>query len=68
MCNHCSPDPRDAVGQAGDALLGLSILINELPADSSVDVRGLGAILGLIHDRLNPAADKLQDYVPRLPA
>lgn len=65
MCNLCSADPRDAVGEAERALLGLRILVNELPPGTGADAGTLGALLGLIHDRLEPASEKLQDYVPR---
>jgi hypothetical protein len=65
MCNRCSSDPRDAVGEAERALLGLRILVNELPPGADVHANGLGALLGLIHDRLEPAADALQGYTPR---
>ncbi len=65
MCNRCSTDPRDAVGEAERALLGLRILVSELPPGTGADTSTLGALLGLIHDRLEPAAEKLQDYIPR---
>lgn len=65
MCNHCSSDPRDAAAEAGRALLGLRILVNELPRGSSADPNTLAALLDLIHDRLEPAVEKLQNYIPR---
>lgn len=66
MCNRCSSDPRDAVGEAEDALLGLRLLVNECAPSGDIDAKGLGALLGLIHDRLAPAVEKLQGYVPRV--
>lgn len=65
MCNRCSSDPRDAVGEAERALLGLRTLVNQLPLGGDISATGLGELLGLIHDRLEPAAEKLQDYIPR---
>lgn len=65
MCNHCSLDPRDAAAEADDALRGLRILVNECAPSGDLDAKGIGALLGLIHDRLRPAVEKLQDYGPR---
>lgn len=65
MCNRCSSDPRDAVGEAERALLGLRTLVNQLPPGGDINPVGLGELLGLIHDRLEPASDTLQNYVPR---
>ncbi|MBP9184279.1 MAG: hypothetical protein KBF78_14180 [Fuscovulum sp.] len=65
MCNAGRPDPRDAVGVAERALWGLRILIHELPPDADIPASGIGPILDLIHDRLDPAVDALQSYVPR---
>jgi hypothetical protein len=65
MCNHCSSDPRDALGEVEEALCGLRVLVNKLPIGEEVGASGLGAILGLLHDRLRPASDALQDYIPR---
>lgn len=65
MCNHCQLDPRDALARADDALLGLSLLVADLPVGETVEARGLSALLVLIHEHLAPATQKLQDYVPR---
>lgn len=65
MCNRCSRDPRDAIAEAEDALRGLRILVNEAGPSADLEGKGMGALLGLIHDRLQPAVEKLQDYVPR---
>ena len=65
MCNHCSSDPRDAVGEAESALRCLRIILNELPPAADVPATGLASLVSLIHDRLGPASDKLQDYVQR---
>ncbi len=64
MCNRCSRDPRDAVAEAEDALRGLRILVNKCGPSADLEGTGIGALLGLIHDRLGPAVEKLQDYVP----
>lgn len=65
MCNRCSADPRDALAEAERALAGLRILVNECAPSGDIDASSLGALLGLIHDRLEPATEKLQGYVPR---
>ena len=65
MCNHCTLDPRDAAAEAESALSGLRILLNELPANADVPASSVAALVGLIHDRLDPAVEKLQGYWPR---
>ena len=65
MCNHCTSDPRDEVGTAASALVGLLHLLAEGRSNGTVPVDGLAALCGLIEDRLSPAAQQLQDYVPR---
>lgn len=65
MCNRCSRDPRDAIGEADRALFGLRVLLSELPPDADVPASGIGPLLALIHDRMEGAADQVQDYVPR---
>ena len=66
MCDHCSEDPRDAAGQGERALLGLRILLSELPPGSDFQSSDLAPLVSLIHDKLGPAIKKLEDYVPRL--
>ena len=64
MCNHCTSDPRDALGDASRALRGLYQLL----ADRQVVLAGdaeLPKLVELIVDRLEPAVIALQDYVPR---
>jgi hypothetical protein len=65
MAETCSNDPRDAVGEVERALLCLRTPVNQLPIGGDIEPSGLGELLGLIHDRLTPASDALQDYVPR---
>lgn len=65
MCDRCSQDPRDAIGEAERALLGLRFLLNGLPPRSEVSVEDVAAIIDLIHDRLDGAAAAINGYVPR---
>ena len=65
MCNHCSPDPRDRIGEAERALWGLRSLVNQISPNGDISSEGIGAIIGLIHDRLDGAATDISDYVPR---
>jgi hypothetical protein len=64
MCEHSTPDPRDAAAVAERALLGLRRLVNELPPGTDIGSDGLGPLLDLIHDRMEPAVNSLQSYVP----
>lgn len=65
MCNHCSTDPRDAIGEADRALFGLCLLVSELPPDADIPASGIGPLLSLIRNRMEGAADRIQNYVPR---
>ena len=65
MCNYRTHDPRDAAGEAEQALLGLRIMLNELPPGADVPANRIASLVGIIHDRLGPAVDQLQDYIPR---
>ena len=65
VCNHCSQDPRDALGEAEAALMGLCIMLNQQPRDESIGAHDVAAVLRVIHDRLRPAVDAIQNYVPR---
>lgn len=61
-CNTPEADPRDAASEAELALFGLRVLLNELPPDSMVPVKGLSPLIGLIHERLDPAVARLQGW------
>lgn len=61
----CSQDPRDAVEEASSALWGLRSLLSQQPNGETIGAHGVAALLGIIHDRLEPAVDALQGYVPR---
>ena len=65
MCNRCSSDPRDAIGEADRALFGLRLLVSELPPGADIPASGIGPLLALIHERLEGGAERIQSYVPR---
>lgn len=65
MCNHCTQDPRDRILQAERALWGLRTVLAELPPGSGIPAEGLGTLVAIIHDRLDSAAEAIQDFVPR---
>jgi len=66
MCSHCSgSDPRDRIGTAERALLGLRTLLNELAPNSDIQADCIGPLVSLIHDTLGSAAEEIQHYVPR---
>lgn len=65
MCNRCDDDPRDVVGEAGAALRSLRRILAECPPGAEVPADSLSILVGLIHNRLDPAVDRLQDFVPR---
>lgn len=58
-------DPRDAIGQAEQALLGLRVLLSQQPLDESISPHDVAALIGLIHDRMRPAVEAIQSNVPR---
>ena len=60
-------DPRDQVIYATKALRGLHAILQDRPAPCYGDAE-LPYLVELIVERLEPAAEALQDYVPRLPA
>jgi hypothetical protein len=64
MFSPSSQDPRDAIGQASRALRGLQILLSDRPFVVAGDAE-LPNLVGLIADRLEPAAHEIRDYVPR---
>ncbi|MFN3973431.1 MAG: hypothetical protein ACK4L4_19105 [Gemmobacter sp.] len=65
MCNSCSQDPRDALAEAETALCGLRVLLNQQPLSESVAAHDVAALVALVHDRMRPAVDAIQSYVPR---
>jgi hypothetical protein len=65
MSNRPEVDPRDAAYQAERALLGLRLLVGMAPTDDDIPVSALSPLLDIIHDRLEPAIDALQNYLPR---
>lgn len=62
MCDR-EIDPRDAVQEAYQALLGLLLLLST--SNDEVDPSPLSYLVRFIVERLGPAADQLHDYVPR---
>lgn len=64
MCTDTCPDPRDAAIYATRALRGLQIMLADRPAVCAGDAE-LPLLLEIINDRLEPAVQQLQDYVPR---
>lgn len=65
MSKTCRPeDPRDAVMDAYRAIRALSVLLADRHHVLDGD-RELPVLVGLVLDRLGPAASALQDYVPR---
>ena len=61
----CDEDPRDSIAYAGSALSGLRVILAQIPASSPVYPDGICALISLIHDRIDPAVDAIQGYVPR---
>lgn len=60
MCNQDSDDPRDAAMEASAALGGLSRLLAGLRCDADLPPQGLASLVGLVHEKLEPAVDALQ--------
>lgn len=69
MCTDRAPDPRDEIEWGLRALRALRDLVQEAGrADDRFDlVRPfeLGELLDMVTRRLDPAAERLRDYVPR---
>lgn len=59
-------DPRDSIAYAEAALCGLRTLLNQQPRSESIGAHDIAALLGVIHDRMAPAAEAIQKYVPRV--
>lgn len=69
MCSEqCREDPRDAVAYADSALTGVCVMLNQHPVGETISAHTAAAVLGVISDRLAPAVEALQKYVPRPPA
>lgn len=61
-------DPRDDVIQASRAFSGVVDLVDDANRGGGFEATGpdgLHALLDLIRDKLGPAAEALQAYVPR---
>lgn len=58
-------DPRDSIAHAEAALCGLRVLLSQQPNHESIGTHDMAALLAVIHDRMAPAAEAIQKYVPR---
>lgn len=65
MCECSHADPRDAVHEATAALAGIWRALAECAPGAQIPAREFGAALAIVVERLEPAVDALQDYVPR---
>lgn len=69
MCNHCTADPRDDLVYGTKALMGIRDLVSDVNMGGNGFERTrpgeLAELLDIVGDRIQRAADKLQDYVPR---
>ncbi|MFN3575392.1 MAG: hypothetical protein ACK4TJ_00170 [Tabrizicola sp.] len=69
MCNRCTVDPRDELVYAARALGAVADLVGDLERGGCGFERTrpgeLGELLDIIHERIDQAALRLQDYVPR---
>ena len=69
MCNHCTSDPRDDLVYGTKALMGIRDLVSDVNRGGNGFERTrpakLSELLDIVGDRIQQAADKLQDYVPR---
>lgn len=69
MCNHCKSDPRDDLVYGTKALMGIRDLVSDVHMGGKGFERTrpaeLSELLDIVGDRIQRAADKLQDYVPR---
>lgn len=63
-CNHPPDDPRDEIGVAAKALSGLSILLGSANDADHIPATKLHALVGVIEERLRPAADAVQNWTP----
>jgi hypothetical protein len=64
MCDFPREDPRDAASEACAALLGVVFFVSE--RTEPIDPKSLGSMLRLIFDRLDPACEAMQNFVPRV--
>jgi hypothetical protein len=69
MCTKCNEDPRDELAYAVNALAGIRDLVGDIGSERTqfhmVGPRELAELLRMVSDRLEPAVEKLQGYVPR---
>lgn len=63
MCNQCDRDPRDDLIEVEMALFGVVQLLSE--SGGGGDDRGTAAILRIIHARMEPAVQRMAEYVPK---
>ena len=69
MCNHCSSDPRDDLVYGSKALGAIRDLVSDVKMGGHGFERTgpaeLSELLDIVGERIQKAADRLQDYVPR---
>lgn len=69
MCEQCNTDPRDDLGYGAKALSGLADLVGDVAAGGGGFERTtpgeFSELLDLVRQRIDRAASRLQDYVPR---
>ena len=65
MCRACKPeDPRDALSHADNALACLQILLDQQTPGETVVAHDVAAALYLIGEKMRPAVEAIQTYVP----
>ena len=55
-------DPRDEIGEAANALAGLYLLLAIATPGECVPADKLGPLVGLVEEKLRPAADAVQRW------
>ena len=69
MCDHCNLDPRDEIAYGAKALLGIRDMVTEIYQGRNVfevvEPAGLAELLDMVHTRIERAARRLVEYVPR---
>ena len=69
MCNQCSSDPRDELVYGARALAGIRDLVADVQrGGKQFDSTGpseLGELLDMVTTRIERAAGRLEEYVPR---
>ena len=70
MCRNSTSDPRDDLVYGTKALSGICSLVADIHQSGANFERTspaeLSELLDIVRDRIQGAADKLEDYVPRL--